>query len=332
MITSPLCTYAILLSERWLKVQSDLGRSRATVTAYRAALTHYFSFCSRHELAPEKAIFEDIAAYIRPQLPGMPQSAASATLQLRLSAIRLWFDYLIYMDVISLNPLPRSGSPGMPSAGRGLVQRITRLPDIPDDSKWYRLLNYVSNCSLRNRLMLALAYYGALRRSEVTAIAVEDIDPAHRLIRIRAENTKSKRERMVCYGPAITPVLAAHLRHLRQLGFTGGALFRSVSDRNVGSPLSYWSWSKTVREWADKAEIPGLSTHTFRHLRLTHLARAGWKLHEIATYAGHRDLRTTQIYIHLSGSELAARMALTVEDTDRKIASIMFSTESDNER
>ncbi|TPV23668.1 site-specific integrase [Pantoea anthophila] len=118
MITSPLCTYAILLSERWLKVLSDLGRSRATVTAYRAALTHYFSFCSRHELAPEKAIFEDIAVYIRPQLPGMPQSAASATLQLRLSAIRLWFDYLIYMDVISLNPLPRSGSPGMPSAAR----------------------------------------------------------------------------------------------------------------------------------------------------------------------------------------------------------------------
>lgn len=48
-------------------------------------------------IAPEQASFEDIAAYIRPQLPGMPQPAASATLQLRLSAIRLWFDYLIYM-------------------------------------------------------------------------------------------------------------------------------------------------------------------------------------------------------------------------------------------
>ncbi|EPL5220411.1 TPA: site-specific integrase, partial [Citrobacter freundii] len=73
------------------------------------------------------------------------------------------------------------------------------------------------------------------------------IDPAHRLIRIRAENTKGKRERVVCYGPAITPVLAAHLRNLRQAGITGGALFRSFSDRNYGSPLSYWSWSKTVR-------------------------------------------------------------------------------------
>ncbi|WP_427189196.1 tyrosine-type recombinase/integrase [Enterobacter hormaechei] len=81
-----------------------------------------------------------------------------------------------------------------------------------------------------------------LRRSEVTTITIEDIDPAHRLIRIRAENTKGKRERVVCYGPAITPVLAAHLRNLRQTGITGGALFRSFSDRNYGSPLSYWSW------------------------------------------------------------------------------------------
>jgi integrase/recombinase XerD len=262
----------------------------------------------------------------------MPEPAASATLQLRLSAIRLWFDYLIYMGVINRNPLPRAGTPDMPSSGRGMVQRITRLPKIPDDSQWYHLLNYVSEGSLRDRLMLALAYHGALRRTEVTTVAIEDIDPAHRLIRIRAENTKGKRERVVCYGPAITPVLAAHLRDLRQTGITGGALFRSVSDRNYGSPLSYWSWSKTVREWSDKTEMPYLTTHTFRHLRLTHLARAGWKLHEIATYAGHRDLRTTQIYIHLSGTDLAARMATTVAETDRKIAAIMFDLEKDDDR
>ncbi|EOU3971263.1 tyrosine-type recombinase/integrase [Salmonella enterica] len=262
----------------------------------------------------------------------MPHPAASATLQLRLSAIRLWFDYLIYMEVISRTPLPRAGTPDMPSAGRGVVQRITRLPRIPDDSQWYHLLNYVSDGTLRDRLMLALAYHGALRRNEVTNVAIEDIDPAHRLIRIRAENTKGKRERMVCYGPAITPILAAHLRNLKQTGITGGALFRSVSDRNYGSPLSYWSWSKTVREWGDKTGMPYLTTHTFRHLRLTHLARAGWKLHEIATYAGHRDLRTTQIYIHLSGTDLAARMAMTVAETDRKIAAIMFGPERDNDR
>ncbi|WP_318351587.1 tyrosine-type recombinase/integrase [Klebsiella pneumoniae] len=68
-------------------------------------------------------------------------------------------------------------------------------------------------------------------------------------------------------------------------------------------PLSIWSWSKTVRKWRDQAGLADFSTHTFRHLRLTHLARAGWKLHELAAYAGHRD-PGRPVYLHLSGTDL----------------------------
>ncbi|MGC0951787.1 site-specific integrase, partial [Pantoea agglomerans] len=81
------------------------------LSAYRSALSHYFAFCSHNSIEPEKARFEDLAVYIRPQLPGMPYPAASATLQLRLSAIRLWYDFLVYQDICSLNPLPRAGLP-----------------------------------------------------------------------------------------------------------------------------------------------------------------------------------------------------------------------------
>lgn len=269
-----------------------------------------------------------MAAYISPQLPDMPFSAASATLQLRLSAIRLWYDFLVYQDICSLNPLPRAGLPGTIYTGRGLVPRITRLPVIPDNEQWLRFLKHVSAASLRDRLMLALAYFGALRRAEVTALVLEDIDPAHRLIRIRAETTKGRRERVVCYGPDVAPVLANHFRQLKQAGWTQGALFRSFSDRNYGTPLSVWNWSKTIRRWALDTGLPQITTHTFRHLRLTHLARAGWKLHELATYAGHRDPRTTQIYIHLSGSDLAGRIAAAVAETDRKVAGLIFQAET----
>lgn len=215
----------------------------------------------------------------------MPSAVASATLQLRISALRLWYDFLIYQDICSLNPLPRSGLPGAIYTGRGLIPRITRLPVIPDDGQWLRFLKHVSAASLRDRLMLALAYYGALQRTEVTALRLEDIDLAHRLIRIRAETTKNRRERMVCYSADVARVLANHFQQLRLAGWSGGALFRSASDRNYGAPLSFWSWSKTVRKWATEADQPDITTHTFRHLRLTHLARAGWKLYELATYA-----------------------------------------------
>ncbi|ELX8366537.1 tyrosine-type recombinase/integrase [Enterobacter hormaechei] len=326
MLISPN-EHSLILAERWLKLLSDLGRAQATLTAYRNALRHYFAFCSQNGIEPEKARFEDLAAYLSPQLPGMPFPAASATLQLRLSAIRLWYDFLIYLDLCTVNPLPRSGTPGMLNSGRGLVPRVVKLPRIPDDAQWQSFLYHAAASPLRDRLMLSLTYYGALRRSEITALSIEDLDFAHRLIRIRAETTKNRRERIVCYSPAVTPVLAAHLMQMKQAGIARGALFRSASDHNQDAPLSIWSWSKTIRKWALEAGLPDISTHTFRHLRLTHLARAGWKLHELATYAGHRDLATTQIYIHLSGRDLAARMAGAIETADVRMANLIFSAE-----
>ena len=215
MLTPPN-EHVLLLAERWLKLLSDLGRAQATLSAYRSALLHYFAFCSQRSIEPEKARFEDLAAYISPQLPGMPCPAASATLQLRLSAIRLWYDFLMYVDLCTVNPLPRSGAPGMLSTGRGLIPRVVKLPRIPEDMQWQSFLFHAAASPLRDRLMLALTYYGALRRSEVTSLSIEDFDFAHRLIRIRAETTKSRRERMVCYSQAVTPVLAAHLKHLKR--------------------------------------------------------------------------------------------------------------------
>jgi AraC-like DNA-binding protein len=120
--------------------------------------------------------------------------------------------------------------------------------------------------------MLALANLGALRRAEVTALTLDDIDPAHRLIRIHLVTTKSPRERVVYYGPDVTPVLVNHFRQLKQAGLTQGALFRSFSDRNYGLPLSVWNWSKIVRRWALDTGLPHITTYTFRHLRLTHLS------------------------------------------------------------
>ncbi len=66
--------------------------------------------------------------------------------------------------------------------------------------------------------------------------------------------------------------------------------------------------SKVVRSIAVRAGVPAFSTHTLRHLCLTDLARSGWELHHIATFAGHQSTETTLQYIHLSGRDLANRL------------------------
>jgi integrase len=63
-----------------------------------------------------------------------------------------------------------------------------------------------------------------------------------------------------------------------------------------------------VQRFAQRSGVIQFTTHTPRHLCLTDLARAGWDIHEIATFAGHRSTQTTLLYIHLSGRELAAKL------------------------
>jgi integrase/recombinase XerD len=114
---------------------------------------------------------------------------------------------------------------------------------------------------------------------------------------------------MVPYSEPTEELFAQYLGHRRQITRERGALFRSESRRNHGRPVSIWTWSKVIGGLRDRSEVRSFSTHTPRHLCLTDLARADWDIHEIATFAGHRSIQTTLLYIHLSGRELSAKLA-----------------------
>ena len=157
--------------------------------------------------------------------------------------------------------------------------------------------------------MLALAYDAALRREELCLLATDDLDPAHRTLTVRAETTKTRRGRVVPYSAVAGQLLAAYLRHRCSITLERGALFVSESPRNRAAAISPWTWSKVVRSIAVRAGVEAFSTHTLRHLCLTDLARSGWELHAIASFAGHQKTETTQRYIHLSGRDLADRLA-----------------------
>ena len=206
---------------------------------------------------------------------------------------------------------------------RGLVQRYDTLPWIPTEDEWRSILAVVQTKPTRVRLMFALGYDAALRREELCSIETADIDTAHRTVRIRAEVTKNRLERVVPYSIHTNFLYQQYLGERRHLGTGRGLLFLSSSRRNHGKPLSFWMWSKTVRGLAIESGVSRLTTHTLRHLRLTDLARAGWDVHEIATFAGHRSIQTTLGYIHLSGHELAEKLERTLAEVDVQRLSIL---------
>jgi integrase/recombinase XerD len=310
----------------WLGIWADLGRAPRTIDAYARGLAEYLEACERDGIDPVAATRAQVAGFVR-ELRTRPgrrganvvaldsgAELANATLQQRLVPVRLFYDFLVEEGIRESNPVGRGryapgrrfGSDG---SGRALVPRMTRLPWIPSEAEWLQVLEVFRGEPARNRVMLALAYDAALRREELCSLRTDDLDPAHRMLRVRAETTKSRRERVVPYSAPTGVLLGEYLRHRAMISRARGPLFLSQSRRNYAEPLSLWTWSKVVRRVALAAGVPQFSTHTTRHLCLTDLARMGWEVHAIATFAGHRSTDSTLRYIHLSGRDLAAKLA-----------------------
>src|SRR5581483_7305925 len=310
-------------AKSWLTIQAHLGLAQNTIEAYGRALEDFLSFSAGLSVTPEVATKEHVAAYVRDlatrknsrqakELTDPGVGLANATIQQRLTAVRLYYDYLMEEGRRSDNPVGRGRyTPGKAFGGkreRGLIPHYHKLPWLPSEEQWRAVLAAASAEPLRNRVMLAMSYDAALRREELCSLAIADIDPSRRLLRIRAETTKNHQERLVPYSATTAELFSAYLQHRRALSRERGPLFLSESRRNRGRPLSIWPWSKVVQEIAARAGVRQFTTHTPRHLCLTDLARAGWDIHEIASFAGHRSIQTTLCYIHLSGRELAAKL------------------------
>jgi integrase/recombinase XerD len=285
----------------WLTFQSHRGLAKNTLDAYSRGLEAFLRFLSLQQLSVAEITRAHIGAYLA-SFQSHNGYVANATVQQRVTVIRLFYSYLVEEGVCQKNPVGQNGS-------RALVRRQVKLPWIPNEGDWQAILVAALQEPIRNRVMLAFAYDAGLRREELCSLCTDDIDPSRRMIRVRAENTKGRRDRIVPYSAASGALLAEYLDHRRTFAPKRGRLFLSESRRNYSSPISIWSWSKIILRLARRAGVPRFTTHTLRHLCLTDLARAGWDIHEIATFAGHRSVQTTILYIHLSGRDLARKLA-----------------------
>jgi len=299
----------------WLSFQACRGLALNTLDAYGRNLERYLRFLSAEGKQPHEIRQETVGACLRnlvkpSSTEGEPDlRMANATIQQHLAVLRMFYDFLVEEERCTRNPFRR----GEGRSARSLVQREHRLPTIPTEEEWCRILSEAAKEPIRNRLMLAMSYDAGLRREELCLLETSDIDPSRRTIRVRAETTKNRRSRVLPYSATTDELFGQYLNHRRTLSRERGRLFLSQSPRNRAQPVSMWAWSKVVTAIAKRAVAPAFTPHTLRHLCLTDLARADWDIHEIATFAGHRNIETTMIYVHLSARDLAARFNSTIK-------------------
>jgi integrase/recombinase XerD len=151
-------------------------------------------------------------------------------------------------------------------------------------------------CTGRDRMLLQTTYACGLRVSEVGGLRPADLDSARRVVLSR--QGKGRKDRLVPLAARLLDELRAYWRQHRPGAwlFPGGR-----PDR----PLSVAAAQKLCRRAARRAGLSKpLTPHTLRHSYATHLLEAGCDLVTIQHLLGHRDLKTTARYLHVSGQRL----------------------------
>jgi site-specific recombinase XerD len=164
-----------------------------------------------------------------------------------------------------------------------------KLPRVIDGDFIKERLGKIEN--LKHKSILTLTYSVGLRVSEITNLKIEDIDSKRMLIHIK--NAKGKKDRIVPLSPVVLNLLRDYFKQYRPKEF----LFNG----QITTQYSIGSCQKIYKKYIENNG----HIHTLRHSCATNLLENGTDLRLIQKILGHSNVKTTEIYTHVSNQMLS---------------------------
>jgi site-specific recombinase XerD len=175
------------------------------------------------------------------------------------------------------------------------VKRPVKMPVILDKGEVHRLIVLTEN--LKHKTILMIAYSSGLRISEVAHLKVSDIDTARMAVLVR--QGKGRKDRYTILSKKALGTLTQYLETYKPTSW----LFPGATP---GTPITESSIASVMRAAKKRAVIMKRATiHTLRHSFATHLLEGGTDIRAVQSLLGHRSLRTTIIYLHVSPQRLS---------------------------
>jgi site-specific recombinase XerD len=308
------------LTDEWLDrferhLATDRGSSAYTVRNYRHALGGFLRW---HQLERGRpAVWrqlqrDDFRAYLR--YLGR-HGLARAAIQLRFSALRSFYKFLVRQGEVERSPvrnlllpkpekrLPRFLTRQQMEALLLAPFRARKAEDGGDGRAEHtrpRGRPVEASVPERDLAILETIYSCGLRISELCDLRVEDINWNEQLVRVRG---KGRKERLVPIGAPALQAIENYQKLLANRPAPNHALFlRSSKGCRPMSPRTLQSRLKRYLEFAGLD--PRLTPHTLRHSYATHLLDAGADLRSVQELLGHAHLGTTQVYTHVTTERL----------------------------
>lgn len=260
--TQPVGTPLDEAVERYL-LNLTRDRSPNTLVAYERAITDFGRFLVAEDLPAEieRISMEHIEAWLN---AGHQAGKAPATLSARLAILKTFFRFLVDREVIDRSPAERIRGIRMP-------ERMTPILDHDDIAAMRKACKGRTFADLRARALLELGLDTGLRRAELAALTLEDVDTRNREAHVR--HGKGDKERVARFTRETAEILLAYKsarrRHTRAelpwfwLGHRGrltdAGIEEAMAARARAAGLDRFHLHMLRHTWAHNAKSGGMS-------------------------------------------------------------------------
>lgn len=268
------------LRQRMIEEMRLRNFSPHTRKAYIAAVA---SFAQFHDRSPDALGREDVRRYLVHLVE--ERKVSWSAYNIHLCALRFFYQETLGREMFL--------------AGIRCPKEQKRLPAVLSFAEVQRVFNAAAN--LQQRALLTTIYAAGLRVSEAVALKIADIDSRRMMIRVRLG--KGQKDRYVPLSPQLLDLLRAYWRaeHPVEWLFPG---------RDPGQPAGTHVVTRLCQRIRGKLQLSKpLTAHVLRHSFATHLLEAGTDLRTIQLLLGHRSLKTTAIYTHVSPARLESTVS-----------------------
>ena len=280
---------------KYLEWMAVTNHSKTTIEVREKYMKYFMRWCDERSIEKLEEISRDIverfqrSLYTYKKRNGKPLAAGSQ--YSRLSALKMFFKYLVTKRTIPFNP---ASELQFPKLGKPLPKNIMSHEEVQAVMMQCKLNSPIG---LRDRAIMELFYANGIRRAELADLNIYDIDFDKGNLMIR--DGKGQKDRVVPVGESTLKWLQKYLDEARprlQRKVDEITLFLSHDGRRLGDIYLSRHIGKYIRQAINKRG----SCHLFRHTIATLMLDNGADIRYIQEMLGHESIRSTQIYTRVS--------------------------------
>ncbi len=261
----------------------EKGLSKNSALSYRADLEDYKNFLGKKNIFDSKK--EDLYKY----LENLKSKYKESSYARKFSSLRAFYKYLELNFYLKENPiysLERVKSP-------------KRIPEYLEQEEILKIIDAIDNSILgvRDRLILDLLIFTGGRISEILNLKISDIDYSNSTIRIIGKGNKTR----------IIPALKFVIDKISSYNenFRKKLVNKKGEEYNLFPSISRNNFWYRISNYAKKAGLnKKVYPHIFRHSLATTMLNNGANLRYVQELLGHSNIKTTEIYTHISKKKL----------------------------